>query len=647
MATKLTARLLFEGIDTAKKQLLELGKVGERAFKDISEAAKSTSSAFAKFGADVDRVKRQVQAMGAAAATVGRGVSQVGAGLGTATRRIGLATAAAAGFAAAAFNIAKSGAEAADQAGKLATRAGLSVKTFSRLAFAFEQDDVAAEDFAQSMNRLNKTVGAALKGGKAEIDLFKSMGIALRDNKGKFVGTEVVLGQIAEAFRRAPDGIGKSNAAIAIFGKSGAALIPTLNQGVLGLRELTGEADLLGRTIDKEQSALGDDFGDAIGRTSAALKGLKIQLGLALAPGVIDIANRLTDAIVRNRDVVISAVTQGWRVFYQVVRDVFNAFRGNDGEVANKWIITARDNIIAFADTVSGAFNGIILPLLARVREVFQILAVEINKLFGTNLTGDQLALAVILLKVTGLFQSLAGVITIVTGGVNLLVASVQAFIALFPLMVSGATLAGTALRTLFVFLLAPLQAAAVALAALVGWPALIVAGITIAAVAIVGFWDEIKAGLQGVWDFAKTVAAGIAAAFNSVAGFVGNVVDAATGKRETGSAVVRRAGGGMVRGPGTGTSDSIMAMLSNGEYVLRAAAVRALGTNFLDGLNMGRLPAFAEGGPVTGRPVNISLDGQSFALNGGNDVVESLTKHARQASLRQFVKKPGWSTKR
>ncbi|WP_327378016.1 phage tail tape measure protein [Streptomyces sp. NBC_01216] len=43
---------------------------------------------------------------------------------------------------------------------------------------------------------------------------------------------------------------------------------------------------------------------------------------------------------------------------------------------------------------------------------------------------------------------------------------------------------------------------------------------------------------------------------------------------------------GGMVQGPGSSTSDSIPAMLSNGEYVIRAAAVRKYGLGLLDGLN-------------------------------------------------------------
>lgn len=56
--------------------------------------------------------------------------------------------------------------------------------------------------------------------------------------------------------------------------------------------------------------------------------------------------------------------------------------------------------------------------------------------------------------------------------------------------------------------------------------------------------------------------------------------------------------GGGHVKGAGTGTSDSIPAMLSNGEFVVRSSAVRNLGVNILDSINEGRFK-FADGGIV------------------------------------------------
>lgn len=55
-------------------------------------------------------------------------------------------------------------------------------------------------------------------------------------------------------------------------------------------------------------------------------------------------------------------------------------------------------------------------------------------------------------------------------------------------------------------------------------------------------------------------------------------------------------ASGGSVRGPGTATSDSIPAMLSNGEYVIQASSVSKYGTPFLDRVNAGH---YATGGLV------------------------------------------------
>jgi hypothetical protein len=74
-----------------------------------------------------------------------------------------------------------------------------------------------------------------------------------------------------------------------------------------------------------------------------------------------------------------------------------------------------------------------------------------------------------------------------------------------------------------------------------------------------------------------------------------------ATGGLFTGKGF-RYAGGGLVSGPGTGTSDDVFApWLSNGEFVIKAAAVQKYGEKFLQLLNQGALqtPHFARGGRV------------------------------------------------
>jgi len=54
------------------------------------------------------------------------------------------------------------------------------------------------------------------------------------------------------------------------------------------------------------------------------------------------------------------------------------------------------------------------------------------------------------------------------------------------------------------------------------------------------------------------------------------------------GGSVQKRADGGYIRGPGTTTSDSIPALLSDQEYVVRAAAVQDVGVGFLNWINRG-----------------------------------------------------------
>jgi hypothetical protein len=90
----------------------------------------------------------------------------------------------------------------------------------------------------------------------------------------------------------------------------------------------------------------------------------------------------------------------------------------------------------------------------------------------------------------------------------------------------------------------------------------------------------------------------------------------------------------GQVKGPGTGTSDSILAWvgnlrkfvrLSDGEYVMKSAAVKKYGTDVMDRINQGLIPSgfgeikakYATGGSLSGRQI-VGADrvANSLALN-------------------------------
>lgn len=90
----------------------------------------------------------------------------------------------------------------------------------------------------------------------------------------------------------------------------------------------------------------------------------------------------------------------------------------------------------------------------------------------------------------------------------------------------------------------------------------------------------------------------------------------------------VAKANGGLITGPGTGTSDSIPAMLSNGEFVINARATRQ-NLRLLEAINAGRQPVYRANGGIVGHvPTVPSLQ---FYREGGNQITVNISNHGSQ----------------
>ncbi|MCM2504102.1 tape measure protein [Aureimonas altamirensis] len=121
---------------------------------------------------------------------------------------------------------------------------------------------------------------------------------------------------------------------------------------------------------------------------------------------------------------------------------------------------------------------------------------------------------------------------------------------------------------------------------------------------------DALLSGLDKIAD--KLLDMALSNLFENALGGLGGGLFGKLFGFANGGEVKGYATGGHVRGPGTGRSDSIPAMLSNGEYVINARSTakhRAL----LDAINSGTLPAFADGGPV-GRARKVGNAGAASA---------------------------------
>lgn len=100
--------------------------------------------------------------------------------------------------------------------------------------------------------------------------------------------------------------------------------------------------------------------------------------------------------------------------------------------------------------------------------------------------------------------------------------------------------------------------------------------------------------------------------------------------KRVIGKPGLRRAAGGPIYGAGTPTSDSIPAMLSNGEYVIRASSVAKYGKGFMDKVNSGSFSptGFASGGFVGSRMPAPSFNMPSMSMPQTNQLINSVSNN-------------------
>lgn len=114
-----------------------------------------------------------------------------------------------------------------------------------------------------------------------------------------------------------------------------------------------------------------------------------------------------------------------------------------------------------------------------------------------------------------------------------------------------------------------------------------------------------------------------------------GSTGNGAVGGTNNGGGGGGRATGGYVTGPGTGTSDSIPTRLSNGEFVMTAAATRAIGPSTLYDLMYSAQRGYATGGlvtPVTQGSPSYSYSGGNSGNSGGFATLDAATYQAIMA---------------
>ena len=610
--------------------------------------------------------------------------------------------------------------DAADAAGKSAQATGLLVDEYTALKYAAELAGVGTEKLDGALGKFNKTIDGAAQGGKSQTEAFKRLGISVRDAEGNVKTSGALLAEVADKFQQLPDGGQKSALAMQLFGMSGAAMIPLLNEGAAGLAEMRKEAEALGVVIGPEMVARSEVFNDNLTKISQAADGAANGVTADLLPSLVSLSELMVDL---NKNTGAASVIG--RALGGVLKVMTSGVLtlGAGFQILGSSIAAAAAEAVAIA---KGDFAGA-ADILRQARQdnmdTFDNLAARIDNLWSGQ--AEAAAEAAVALKNTEnkIAADAAKNAEELTDQQKKLVAATKDSLAKRVAMerdaarqLDAAKKAQLDTEKRYKDALAQLSAGSSGEASYGQAQALKVSarqsaqtgdaeGAKLKAQAALkqlqdiaekggntygfaGFIEELHAieqsadkisvdGAEASLKAAKDSAAQLKAELDAIkdvkinpeldpssraklvadmqalAAEIGQTLTipvqmVAVAPVGTGAADVSQlpghARGGHIRGPGTGTSDSILARLSNGEFVMRAAAVRKYGPDFMAKLNGLRLPGYASGGLIgAAMSAPVGQSGRDLGrvdLNIGGETISLL---ADQQNFTDLVKRQSW----
>jgi phage-related protein len=452
----ITQRIALDGGNEVKSQLEQIGAAGKKAFRDLFDAA-SSSGAIDKIGKTFDSIKTKAAEIGGAFGDLGSSIGELGSKIeGTALRIgavVGAIAAAVGGFA----FLVKGAAEAQHTLEATAAAIGVTTKEFQELVFAFGQGGIGQEQFTKGMIRFNRAVDESQQGrrdfdkeivslnrdfalGRINIqdynkrvddmrfklrqsdDVFSRLGVTIHKNADGTDDNKRALFDLADVFKNdLPDGAEKSTATIKIFGRGQELMTQILNRGSEGFRREAAEMERVAPAASNLAITAGSTLKNAFEKLESSMESVK-NAGLAqFFPGLTNVVDALTEAIAANRDRLITLAADIAATVIPIVDDMIAAIQGRDQDVKNGFILKARDQINALAADTKNAVNNLILPALKALLAGLQIVATAINAVFGTNLTGGEIAIALVITRVIGLFGLLKAAVVTVASAIRLL----------------------------------------------------------------------------------------------------------------------------------------------------------------------------------------------------------------------------------
>jgi len=169
---------------------------------------------------------------------------------------------------------------------KLQRYTGMSAEQASKLAYASKMSGVQVDSLGAGLGKLSK----AMEAGNPAFD---KLNISVRDSSGKLRSMGSVLPEVADKFAAMENGPEKTAAALQLFGRAGMDLMPFLNKGSQGIKELSDEAEKMGLVLSQGNIDAVRKSITAHRQLDAALSGVRNQIGIQMIP----ILTKFTDIV--------------------------------------------------------------------------------------------------------------------------------------------------------------------------------------------------------------------------------------------------------------------------------------------------------------------------------------------------------------
>jgi hypothetical protein len=249
---------------------------------------------------------------------------------------------------------------AMDELGKMAQKAGTTTEALSALGYAADLSGVNQEQLTSALVRLSKGMSDAAQGTGEAIKAFDALGISIKNTDGTLKTSDQVLTEVAGKLAGMRDGAEKTALAVALFGRSGADLIPLLNAGKTGIEAMRKEAEQFGIVVSGSASKASEEFNDNITRITTSMRGMITRMTADALPVLNNMAKVFLD-IAKNQDVMnaASAALSGVFSALTVVMQTVLVLGANIGFVFQQ---TGREIgawVAQLGQLASGNFSGV------------------------------------------------------------------------------------------------------------------------------------------------------------------------------------------------------------------------------------------------------------------------------------------------